>query len=159
MKKILPCAIGLLSLIACNSNQPDQDPSIRVAPSVTKTDSLSQQSATANPATVPVQPTVTPVTPTQQTTPATAVPTTAGLNPAHGQPNHRCDIAVGAPLSTPIQQAAQPQMVQQVPQGIKPSVSTGSKPTAIPAGSTAKLNPPHGEPGHDCKIPVGQPLN
>ncbi|MFN2438417.1 MAG: hypothetical protein ABR503_04395 [Chitinophagaceae bacterium] len=24
--------------------------------------------------------------------------TTAGLNPAHGQPGHKCDIAVGAPL-------------------------------------------------------------
>ncbi len=24
----------------------------------------------------------------------------AGMNPAHGQPNHRCDIAVGAPLNS-----------------------------------------------------------
>jgi hypothetical protein len=23
-----------------------------------------------------------------------------GINPAHGQPNHRCDIAVGAPLNS-----------------------------------------------------------
>lgn len=158
MKKIIPCAIVLLSLVACNSNQPDQDPSIKVAPSVVKMDSLGQQTSTANPAIVPVQPTV---TPTQvQTAPAAAAPTTAGLNPAHGQPNHRCDIAVGAPLSTPIQAGAQPQQtIQQMPAGVKPSVSTGSTPTAIPNGSTAKLNPPHGQPGHDCKVPVGQPLN
>ncbi|MEI9909110.1 MAG: hypothetical protein WDO71_05235 [Bacteroidota bacterium] len=25
---------------------------------------------------------------------------TAGLNPAHGQPGHRCDISVGAPLDS-----------------------------------------------------------
>ena len=154
MKKILPCAIVLLSLIACNSNQPDQDPSIKVTPSATKTDSLGQQTITANPAIAPVQPSV---VPTQQapTVPATAVPTTtAGLNPAHGQPNHRCDIAVGAPLSTPVQ-TGQPQAAQtiQTVQPVKPS-------TVIPVGgSTAKLNPAHGEPGHDCKIPVGQPLN
>jgi len=32
------------------------------------------------------------------------------LNPAHGQPGHRCDIAVGAPLNSA--PAAQPQTIQ-----------------------------------------------
>ena len=27
-----------------------------------------------------------------------ATPTPEGMNPPHGQPKHRCDIAVGAPL-------------------------------------------------------------
>lgn len=27
------------------------------------------------------------------------------------------------------------------------------------ATSKAQLNPPHGEPGHDCALPVGAPLN
>jgi hypothetical protein len=27
-------------------------------------------------------------------------PTTEGMNPPHGQTNHRCDIAVGAPLDS-----------------------------------------------------------
>ncbi len=33
--------------------------------------------------------------------------------------------------------------------------------TTAPAssGSSAQLNPPHGEPGHVCEIPVGQPLD
>jgi hypothetical protein len=51
----------------------------------------------------PAQTTAT--SPQQQTIvmppPATTAPVTttaAGLNPAHGQPGHRCDIAVGAPL-------------------------------------------------------------
>ncbi|MDX5419893.1 MAG: hypothetical protein LPK09_11805, partial [Hymenobacteraceae bacterium] len=30
--------------------------------------------------------------------------------------------------------------------------------TAVPAGDVA-LNPAHGEPGHNCAIPVGAPLN
>jgi hypothetical protein len=32
-------------------------------------------------------------------------------------------------------------------------------PTNTPtSGSTAKLNPAHGQPGHDCAIAVGAPL-
>ena len=31
-------------------------------------------------------------------------------------------------------------------------------PTA-PAASTAKVNPPHGQPGHVCAVPVGAPLD
>ncbi|GAB3193860.1 hypothetical protein ABID22_000422 [Pontibacter aydingkolensis] len=79
---------------------------------------------------------------------------TAALNPEHGQPNHRCDIPVGAPLNTPVQPKLnaptptttitppmpQPQMQQ----------STGT----VAAGT----NPPHGQPGHDCAKPVGAPL-
>ena len=31
---------------------------------------------------------------------------------------------------------------------------------ATPAGgSTAKVNPPHGQPGHSCAVPVGAPLD
>ncbi|MCM5663791.1 hypothetical protein [Galbibacter mesophilus] len=55
-----------------------------------------------------------------------------GLNPAHGQPGHRCDIAVGAPLTSP---------------------SSNSLLNTAP-----KLNPEHGQPGHRCDIKVGDPL-
>lgn len=51
------------------------------------------------------------------------------LNPPHGQPGHRCDIAVGQPLnSQPKQQ------------------------------SNVNVNPPHGQPGHRCDLAVGAPL-
>ncbi|MFT3979293.1 MAG: hypothetical protein QM687_02410 [Ferruginibacter sp.] len=73
----------------------------------------------------------------------------AGLNPAHGQPGHRCDIAVGAPLNSA--PAAQP-AVQATP-----SVQTTPAATA-PVITGAGLNPAHGQPGHDCSIPVGAPL-
>ncbi|MDO5607844.1 MAG: hypothetical protein Q4G08_05240 [Capnocytophaga sp.] len=70
-------------------------------------------------------------------------------NPPHGQPGHRCDIAVGAPLPgtavTPVQYTA-PTMTPQV--GGSPEV-----------GANARLNPKHGQPGHRCDIPVGEPLD
>lgn len=83
------------------------------------------------------------------------------LNPQHGQPGHRCDIAVGAPLNAP---AA----------SIQPNVSATPPPTTsattnttidaqkvLPQASTSStaLNPKHGEPGHRCDIAVGAPLN
>jgi len=66
---------------------------------------------------------------------------TVALNPPHGEPGHRCDIEVGAPLDgTP-----------------KPNLNV---PSFTPSTSTVApgLNPPHGQPGHDCGIPVGAPL-
>jgi hypothetical protein len=68
----------------------------------------------------------------------------AGLNPEHGKPGHRCDIAVGAPLnSKPTATASQPQV------------------TSTPVITPVKpgMNPQHGQPGHRCDIAVGAPLN
>ncbi|MCF8714506.1 hypothetical protein JM658_06640 [Joostella atrarenae] len=59
--------------------------------------------------------------------------TASGMNPAHGQPGHRCDIAVGAPLTAPVD-------------GSLLNIN----------GTT--LNPAHGQPGHRCDIAVGAPL-
>ena len=70
----------------------------------------------------------------------------AGLNPPHGEPGHRCDIAVGAPLNSPAgntQNQIQMQPVQNTAESVK--VADG-------------LNPPHGQPGHRCDIAVGAPL-
>ncbi|OXG09412.1 hypothetical protein BC749_101868 [Flavobacterium araucananum] len=83
-----------------------------------------------------------------------------GINPAHGQPGHRCDIAVGAPLnSAPTQgQAAtvQPTQTVQVNPGQQNVVTTT---TAAPVKVGKGMNPSHGQPGHRCDIPVGAPLN
>ncbi len=88
----------------------------------------------------------------QTTLPATGaaapVPLNGALNPQHGAPGHRCDIAVGAPLNSPVQPTQQtnpaPKSLPRLPQP-----STNGKVT---------INPAHGLPGHDCSIPVGQPL-
>ncbi len=83
------------------------------------------------------------------------------LNPEHGQPGHRCEIPVGAPLnSKPEDFQGNPAMQQQQQPAVMPQASPRIEAT-IPAGagsSNVKLNPPHGEPGHDCAVPVGQPL-
>ena len=98
---------------------------------------------------------------TKASTPGTTAPAvTPGINPAHGQPGHRCDVGVGAaipktaaptsktttnsPLITPV--------VQNTP-FIQPQAATT---TATAANG---LNPAHGQPGHRCDIAVGKPLN
>ena len=72
--------------------------------------------------------------------------TMSGANPPHGQPGHRCDIAVGAPLdgSSPVKIAPQSNPAQAQSNSVM--------------GETGKLNPPHGQPGHRCDIKVGDPL-
>lgn len=81
----------------------------------------------------------------------------AGLNPAHGQPNHRCDIAVGAPLNSPANGTDTTPLPNQMQ--MQPKVQTVTQ-TAISKTVTPKgMNPPHGEKNHRCDIPVGAPLN
>ncbi|HNR20702.1 MAG TPA: hypothetical protein PKL45_12005, partial [Bacteroidia bacterium] len=104
-------------------------------------------------------------TPQPQTTVAAA-----GMNPAHGEPGHRCDIPVGSPLNSPpsSQPSAAPQAapsISSAPQAspvMQPAPATMATPVAAPSGATATtlpgMNPPHGEPGHDCSIKVGDPL-
>jgi hypothetical protein len=92
--------------------------------------------------------------------PNTVMGATQGINPAHGQPGHRCDIAVGAPLnSAPTQQVqttnTQTAQPVQVNAGQQQVVTTTATPVKVAKG----MNPPHGQPGHRCDIPVGSPLN
>ncbi|MCP2026718.1 hypothetical protein L1276_001862 [Flavobacterium sp. HSC-32F16] len=92
--------------------------------------------------------------------PNTVLSDTKGLNPAHGQPGHRCDIAVGAPLnSAPTQQVqtAQAQTAQTVQ--ANPNQKNVVTTTTTPVKTAKGMNPPHGQPGHRCDIPVGSPLN
>jgi hypothetical protein len=83
--------------------------------------------------------------------PATTVTTAPGMNPAHGQPGHRCDIAVGAPLNSPATKTTT------TPATTNPAVTSTITPTAVT--TTTGMNPAHGQPGHRCDIAVGAPLN
>jgi hypothetical protein len=90
----------------------------------------------------------------QENNPTSTPSVVAGVNPAHGQPNHRCDIEVGAPLNSPIKNATSNTTQANIqPTPIISNVSTAKKIT--PKG----MNPPHGEPGHRCDISDGARLN
>jgi len=103
------------------------------------------------------------------------------LNPPHGQPFHRCEIPVGAPLDgssapaapqttaarsffktvQPEQSANTPQ--QTAPQTPPPAATQKPNPTHQTSNSSEsvpkpKLNPPHGQPHHRCDIKVGDLL-
>lgn len=47
-------------------------------------------------------PAATPVVTPTVTQPSGTATTAPGMNPAHGQPGHRCDIPVGSPLNQPV---------------------------------------------------------
>lgn len=102
---------------------------------------------------VPTAPQTTTVTP-----PSTTV-TAPGMNPPHGQPGHRCDINVGAPLNS----KPAPANVVQQPATVTTAPAQPSNVTVKEVPNTVKtapgMNPPHGEPGHRCDITVGAPLN
>jgi len=88
------------------------------------------------------------------TGPAASAPDNAkaGLNPPHGQPGHRCEIPVGAPLDG----SAAPNATPAAPAPVISQPGGGAAAPASPAAG--KINPPHGQPGHDCAVPVGAPL-
>jgi hypothetical protein len=97
-----------------------------------------------------------------QTAKSTAKP---ALNPAHGEPFHRCDIAVGAPIDSAPQQNAAPVSAPQMQSNnssfntnpISPSIAAPvSAPQSL--GPKPALNPAHGQPHHRCDLEVGAPL-
>lgn len=171
MNKIATGVVLLTTVLftACGGNDtPEVDKSIMPAAdsnkAATATPATSSEAAAVTqqqPASLQAPPTVTTAVPSTQVqqqaqtisaAQASKAMPSAGLNPAHGQPGHRCDIAVGAPLNSPPATTTAPQ-VQTVPaQPIAAPASTA------PADPNAKLNPPHGQPGHDCSIAVGAPL-
>ena len=178
-KNILPLMVIMMAFFtSCNDAQgPDVDTSIAPPKDSTQKD-LSSNIQVNTPNTVITPNTVTPsnnVTPTsngnivmpmpspntgqqqivmpqgqniQKAPPTTTAP---GMNPPHGQPGHRCDIAVGAPLNSP-KGVTQPAQV--TPTSIKAPTNIAAPTTTAPG-----MNPPHGQPGHRCEIAVGAPLN
>ena len=137
-------SVGLVSfmLIGCAESTPDTETKSNAeAPSVTVEESASTEAA-------PVEFSVSEAPATEDVATAPA----AGLNPAHGQPGHDCDIAVGAPLD------GSGGVQTQAPQSFTPNLAT--QPVAAPQGQAPAngLNPAHGQPGHNCDIAVGAPL-
>ena len=157
-----------------------------VAPEANKEESVFSDSFSGpiDTAAVPAATATTPATngnPTMMTTTQTATvpapaPVAKGMNPAHGQPGHRCEIPVGAPLnSAPGKASVQP--IKSTSTTISSSdlkagtvtsngatittVNNNPTPNAGPVAPTVTapgMNPPHGQEGHDCAVAVGAPL-
>lgn len=104
--------------------------------------------ASQNMLTIPTAPAANGVVSPVQSSAGTPAP---GMNPPHGQPGHRCDIPVGAPLSSAPANAAQ--------QTLAPVQNIRAEQISAPAKTAPGTNPPHGQPGHRCDIAVGAPLN
>jgi hypothetical protein len=91
----------------------------------------------------------------------TPVVTKPGMNPPHGQPGHRCDIAVGAPLNSPKAKPGTATTQQVTPTATTtqststPAILNPNTPQTVTAPG---MNPPHGQEGHQCGIAVGAPL-
>ena len=155
MYKLLgSCLLATVLFTACNSGSGTKKSNAATTPA-------SLPGVTTTPANNASAPVIT----APSTNAATTGTTAAGTNPPHGQPGHRCDLAVGAPLNG----AAAPSVT--IP-GNKPAnnitiqpqpanTTTMPMPTNTSGGGVrngVKLNPPHGQPGHDCSVQVGQPL-
>lgn len=138
----------ILSLFACNNSKPESAQTYSPTPTGLQGIQSSNGGATA-PAS------------TQSNS------NSGALNPAHGAPGHRCDIAVGAPLNSAPAQANAPTTQQVTTQQVTPQQTTTAAPQPTPTTSAVptvnekgqKLNPAHGMPGHKCEIQVGAPLN
>ena len=140
LRSLFP-AIAAIGMIACQQNGGGEGGPVPASPANT--------SASSNSMPMPV-----PGANTSQ--PAV---TAAGLNPPHGEPGHVCEIPVGQPLdgsgsTTPNEVTIDPATLNGGTTMIDPSMSQPATAGVTAAG----MNPPHGEPGHVCEIPVGQPL-
>ena len=145
---ILIISVVLFTMFSCSPAQKESRPTqvqqqnqaqeIKLNP-----DTLTNVIKSTTSLSVPVQPT-----------------TSVMLNPPHGQPFHRCDIAVGSPLNdTPAKPAP---VINRT--GSAPTLENAARQNNTTAPSFAnanapKLNPPHGQPFHRCDIAVGSPLN
>ncbi len=180
MKRLIPfaCLIAVLGFFACTDKKKAETTQIP-APAVSSPAPSASENTSAQPAASTIAAPATGTAAAPVTVQATGPASGEALNPAHGQPGHRCEIPVGAPLSSaPPQTAAsaspsQPATLPTPQQGSttqkvelqQSPPSSGNANTNMvsptPAASTTVapgMNPPHGQPGHDCNIPVGSPL-
>ncbi len=157
MKKIIIAACVAFSFISCDNNNETTKPEVSTNGTSEKNESTTEEN------TITIEPVSTNNTETSST---------GKLNPPHGEPSHRCEIPVGAPLDsepnkTVIDNSANNATNNSSSTTITPTFSnpnttnTTQSFSAPASGKTTTapgMNPPHGEPGHDCAIPVGAPL-
>ncbi len=155
---VLIAAVGMIIMISCTPAKKESKPvQVQQQNQVPQTILKSDTSATIS--SVPATAT------SKEPTVVNASATPPELNPPHGQPFHRCDIAVGSPLNAaapakPTATAIRTGAAPTLENAARLNNSQANTPTVANANATPpKLNPPHGQPFHRCEIPVGSPLN
>ncbi|MBL7724721.1 MAG: hypothetical protein JNK27_11260 [Chitinophagaceae bacterium] len=150
--KFLPSLVLLVIATSCGNSSDEETTTTPANTSSAVPPAATNGADTARMMPVQQQPVVNTVTPVNAgNQPSAPVISKVGLNPAHGQPGHRCDIPVGAPLDG---KPSQPATITPKPSPVAPVINTN------PAqGAATGLNPAHGQPGHRCDIAVGAPLN
>lgn len=169
-------AIGFMffGLLACNSEQTTEQTTVidNPSPSSEANEASEYPPLSSIPESTPVGPTDVPIpeslkptlsftNPGASLNTAQAATSTARLNPAHGQPGHDCGIPVGSPLKGSVAAKAAP--ATEMPVAVSSPLETktvdfsglSSQPKLDP---NVKINPAHGQPGHDCSVGVGEPL-
>ncbi len=162
MKKIISglCILVVFCFNACAVKEPDHDPELTItdsSKSVTTTSDSLQLVTPDNNVPVSSQPLIT-TSPQTVVSQASSTSTASGKNPPHGQPNHRCDIEVGAPLNSPATKPVNP-TVSKTTTPVVQTTATPSQKITTNTETAAGMNPPHGQAGHRCDIEVGAPLN
>ena len=161
---ILITAVVLGTLISCSPTQKESKPTTPVQQQNQAPQTILSADTSATTSSVPE---TVPVTATSNEPTVNVAATPPELNPAHGQPFHRCDIPVGSPLNAAAPAKPAPAINRT---GTAPTLENAARlnnqqtnnptaPTVVTAnGTPPKLNPPHGQPFHRCEIPVGSPL-
>lgn len=166
--RILPLIIAVAVVFySCDNKESSAEEAQEITASTSNSENVPEDVITENASaeTIEVDQNVVPSTSTIATPPPVQVGNSVvkpAFNPEHGQPYHRCDIEVGAPLnSTPLQNPAPQSVPQQKP--VTNNFNTNPilpSPAPVP-GTTPKpaLNPAHGQPHHRCDLQVGAPLS
>ncbi len=166
--RILPLLIAsAVVFYSCDNKKSSVEETQEITVSTNDSENVPNDTTTANASAriIELDQNVVPSTVTSATPPQVEVGKSnvkPAFNPEHGQPFHRCEIAVGAPLNSgPLQNAA-PQVV---PQQNAINNNFNTKPISPPlppvqaTGVKPALNPAHGQPHHRCDLQVGAPLS
>ena len=143
--------IVTLMLISCKKELEPQESSSSIVPvapvtETTSPNSINTKSSSTQENSTEANPSV----------PARTISATIaeGMNPPHGQPNHRCDISVGAPLNAlPGKTTAAPSKIapMSVSEAPKATYTTSEAPALLndaPTTTTQGMNPPQVQEGH-----------
>lgn len=153
--RFLPLLVAVTLLYSCDQKQVEQQQINNIQAG--SSDSLQLEKPNDSALVVP-DATSSSAEPSAATQSITAKP---ALNPEHGQPYHRCDIPVGAPInSAPPAAAGSPVVTQNAPKtnNFNTSPMAPAQNSGTVAGPKPAVNPPHGEPHHRCDLQVGAPL-